>query len=271
MNESPPPAIARLVEFGEAEAYADLYNATPPDYAAQFGIGVHRIESAFMFTALAFDIPLFNRVVGLGLREPATEAMVDEAIAHFQGRGVKHFAFQTSPEAQPVGLGGWLTARNLRSPDNWVKMIRGTEPPPEIKTDLRVELIGPDDTNAFSEIAAIAFGMPPVVGAWLTPITGRAGWRHYLAFAGDGPVGCGALFVKDKIGWLGIAGTLPAARGRGAQGALMAGRIRDATELGCEWIITETGEETLANPNPSYRNMVRMGFKLIYPRPNYQP
>jgi hypothetical protein len=271
MPEPFPPAIARLVEFGEAEAYADLYHATPPDYAAQFGISVHRIESAFVFTASAFDIPLFNRVLGLGLNEPAAEARVDEAIAHFQGRRVKHFAFQTSPEARPAELNDWLTARGLRSPDNWVKMIRGTEPPPDIQTDLRVGLIGPDEADMFSQIAAIAFGMPPVVGKWLAPITGRANWRHYLAFDGGQPVGCGALFLKDKIAWLGIAGTLPAARGRGAQGAIMAQRIRDAVELGCEWIVTETGEETPENPNPSYRNMVRMGFNLAYPRPNYQP
>ena len=260
--------IARIVEFGEAEAYADFYNTTP-DYAAQFGISMQRIGSAFEFTATAFDIPLFNRVVGLGLDEPAAETMIDEAIAHFREAGVKHFACQMSPEAQPSELPGWLKARNLRVSDNWVKMIRGVEPPPAIRTDLRIELVGLEYADTYSEIAAIAFGMPPVVRPWLVPIIGRAGWRHYLALDGVRPVGCGALFVKNNIGWLGIAGTLPEARGRGAQGAIMARRIRDAIDIGCQWIITETGEETPERPNPSYRNMLRTGFKLAYPRSNY--
>ncbi len=271
MAELSATEITRLVEFGEAEAYADLYAATPAAYAAQFGIGARRLGSALVLTAAGFDIPLFNRVVGLGLNEPAAETMLDETIQHFRGAGVRHFAFQTSPEARPVDLPDWLSARGLRSPDNWVKMFRGTEQPPEIKTELRIELVGPESADAYSEIAATAFGMPPVIRPWLTPIVGRTGWRHYLAFDGERPVGCGALFVKNKIGWLGIAGTLPAARGRGAQGAIMARRIRAAIELGCEWIITETGEETPTRPNSSYRNMVRTGFKLAYPRPNYQP
>ncbi|MBI3243339.1 MAG: hypothetical protein HYZ49_13700 [Chloroflexi bacterium] len=264
-----PEEIARLVEFGEAEAYADFYAATPADYAAQFGINVQRLGSGFVFTTAAFDIPLFNRVVGLGLDEPATESMVDEAVAHFRQRGVKHFAFQQSPLARPTELPAWLAARGLRVSDNWVKVIRGTEPPPAIRTDLRVEVVGPERGDDYSEIAAVAFGMSLVIKPWLAPIMGRMNWRHYLAFDGDKPVGCGALFVKENIGWLGIAGTLPAARGRGAQGAIMARRIRDGIELGCQWLVTETGEETPTAPNPSFHNMIRTGFKPAYLRPNY--
>ena len=79
----------------------------------------------------------------------------------------------------------------------------------------------------------------------------------------------GALFVKGDVGWLGIASTLPAYRPRGAQGALMARRIRDGADLGCRWLVTETGEDTPHHPNPSYHNMLRTGFSLAYRRPNY--
>jgi hypothetical protein len=49
----------------------------------------------------------------------------------------------------------------------------------------------------------------------------------------------------------------------------MTERIREAIRQGCRWIITETGEDIPANPNPSYRNMLRSGFRLAYQRPNY--
>jgi len=39
--------------------------------------------------------------------------------------------------------------------------------------------------------------------------------------------------------------------------------------LGCKWFVTETGEETADEPNPSYHNMLRSGFELAYLRPNY--
>ena len=74
---------------------------------------------------------------------------------------------------------------------------------------------------------------------------------------------------NGEVGGLLGAATLPPERGRGAQGALMARRMRDAAEMGCKWVITETGEETPDLPNPSYRNMVRLGFKLAYFRQNY--
>jgi hypothetical protein len=49
----------------------------------------------------------------------------------------------------------------------------------------------------------------------------------------------------------------------------MVQRLRDGIEMGCEWFVTETDEDTVANPNPSYHNMLRTGFKLAYTRPNY--
>jgi GNAT superfamily N-acetyltransferase len=195
--------------------------------------------------------------------------MIAEAVTHFDGAGVKHFAFQMSPQAYPPEVPRWLAAQGLGASNNWVKMIHAPAPPPVIRTDLHIEQIGSDQADTFSEIVETAFEMPSVIRPWFNFLVGRAAWRHYLAFDGDTPVGCGALFIKNGIGWLGIGGTLPAARGKGAQGALIARRINDAIDLGCQWIITETGEETPGHRNPSYHNMVRTGFELVYPRPNY--
>ena len=261
--------IARVVEFGEARALADFYAMTPPDFAAQFGIGLRRLGPAYVFTAAAFDILLFNRVMGLGLGEPATESQLDAVLAHYAAAGVKNFGIPLSPSAQPAGLPAWLAARGLHARSSWVKMIRAPEPPANIRTELRLELAGRAQAEVLGEIAAVAFSLPPPVQSWLILTVGRPGWRHYLAYAGDRAVACGALYVADRIGWLGLGATLPEARGRGAQGALMVRRIRDAIAAGCEWTVTETGEETPGQPNPSYHNMVRTGFSLAYPRPNY--
>src|SRR5262249_41872737 len=100
-------------------------------------------------------------------------------------------------------------------------------------------------------------------------LVGREGWQHFVAYDGDTSAGTGALYIKNKIGWLGIAGTLASHRKRGAQGAIMAARIRAAAEAGCEWVITETGEDLPHHPNPSYHNMLRTGFNLAYQRANY--
>jgi hypothetical protein len=51
----------------------------------------------------------------------------------------------------------------------------------------------------------------------------------------------------------------------------MARRIRDAALAGCQWVVTETGEDSVDFPNPSYHNMLRAGFQPVYQRPNYMP
>jgi hypothetical protein len=138
-----------------------------------------------------------------------------------------------------------------------------------VATDLRIAAIGEQDAPAFASVACAAFGMPGHLRPWLEMGVGQAGWRHYLAFDGDRPVATGALFVRAGVGWLGLDSTLPEHRRRGAQGAIMAQRIRDAAALGCQWVITETGEDRAENPNPSFHNMIRTGFALAYQRPNY--
>lgn len=261
--------LARLVEVGEGEAYADMFLAAPADFAAGMGLRVERVGSAIALITAKMDFMLFNRVIGLGVMEPATEAMVDDLVALYHQAGVQNFAVQVSPSAQPSALAAWLEARGLPRRDNWAKVFRGVEPPPPVPTDLRIDVIGPDQAGAFAAVACTAFGMPDTLQPWLVAPVGRPGWRHYLAWDGDTPVATGALFVKDRIGWLGVGSTLPSHRRRGAQGAIMARRIRDGAKLGCRWLITETGEDLPDRPNSSYRNMVRTGFELAYQRPNY--
>jgi hypothetical protein len=75
--------------------------------------------------------------------------------------------------------------------------------------------------------------------------------------------------VKGATGWVGFGATLPSHRKRGGQGAIMARRIAEGIDLGCKWLVTETGEDSPERPNPSYHNMLRTGFQLAYQRPNY--
>jgi hypothetical protein len=261
--------VAHLVEIGEGEAWAEMFLSAPADVAANFGLRVERVGSAIALITDKLDIMLFNRVIGLGVMEPTTESMVDDIVQLYRNAGIQNFAVQLSPTAQPADLPVLLQAHGLPRRDNWAKVYRGTEAPPLVPTNLRIECIGPEHALAFASVACTVFGMPDSLSPWFEAAVGRPGWRHYLAWDGTVPVATGALYVRDQVGWLGVGSTLPTHRRQGAQGALMAQRIRDGIELGCRWLITETGEDTPDHPNPSYHNMVRTGFELAYQRPNY--
>jgi hypothetical protein len=257
--------LAQLVEFGEANAYVDLFAAAPPDW----GFIVERVGSAVLLLAAQAPILLFNRVIGLGLQEPATEDMVGRIAARYREAGLRQFGVQLSPAADPPELASWLQARQLTRQDRWAKVFRRPDTSAVVPTDLRIECIDERSAATFAQVARVGFGMPEALQPWLASSVGRAGWRHYVAFDDERAVASGALYVHGQIGWLGIASTLPSHRRRGAQGAIMARRIHDAAEAGCTWLVTETGEDTSAQPNPSFHNMIRTGFTLAYHRPNY--
>jgi hypothetical protein len=271
MKQLSSQEIATVVELSEANAWADMYLSAPPEIARELDLKVKYFGSAVARQMGSIDSVLVNSVVALGVAEPATEEMVDAILAFYRGASVR-FMVQLSPAAQPGELPQWLEARGIRRGPNWVKVYRGIEPPPAIQTTIRIERVGPDRSQLFAETAFEGFQFPPpfqpIIG-WIPPHLGRPGWTHYLGFDGDTPIATGALYVRDDVGWLGFASTLPAHRGRGAQGAMFAQRINDAIAQGCKLLVTETHAETADHPNPSYHNMRRMGFELVHMRANY--
>lgn len=260
--------LAEILEFAEAHDLAEWFGGMAPETVERFGVRLDRIGSAVALRMGPVDVPMFNRIVGLGLREPLDEAALERVEALYRG-GPNLFMVQLSPPALSDELHARLEARGLKRSDSWAKMIRGPEPPPEVPTDLRIEPVGPDRAEQFTAVLCEAFGMPPDYAPIASGLLGRPGWHHYAAFDGARMVATGALAVHDGVGMLGLGATLPSHRGRGAQGALMARRIRAGIALGCRWLTTYTGQDTPEQPNPSYRNMLRAGFRLAFLRPNY--
>ena len=185
--------LAELVEFGEADAYEDLFRHAPPD----LGLSVMRSGGAVLLIAPSLPIILFNRVIGLGLREPATEAALDEILARYRAAGSTTFAVQLSPSAAPSDLPAWLQARGLPLRDNWAKVYRAATPDVVVRTDLRIERIGQAHAAAFAESKL-----------------------HGIRDAGDDAalVGC-----RRRPAWL---GALPGVRRRDAGGRRCAVRER---------------------------------------------
>jgi hypothetical protein len=256
--------MAEIAEMSEANMYRTMWDSAPPDYAAQYGMSWQEVggATALLLKALP-SVALFNRVVGLGIRQPATETMLDDLIGLYTGLQTV-ICIPVGPAAQPPQLIDWLLARGFQRRSNLAKMIRGPEPAPKTETDLHVERV--DETTAVhaGKIVQSAFRMPDWVAPWFANWVQHPDVYGYLAYAGDMPVGTGGLVVSGEWGSFGAGSTLPEYRRRGAQSALFARRIQDGITLGCRWFTTETGEDTQENPNPSYHNMVRAGFQLAY-------
>jgi GNAT superfamily N-acetyltransferase len=211
---------------------------------------------------------MFNRALGVGLTQPATEAGLDEIEAFFSERGLA-YGIPLMPDAQPPELPAMLEARGFRRGYAWTKFSHPADRPAQQAGDLRVEELGADRAGIFADVFSRAYGTPDVARPTLERLPGSAGWHCFIAFDGQEPTATGALFVTGSDGWLGAAGTLPEHRRRGAQNALLAARIAVGIAAGCTALVTETGEPVDGKPGGSYRNLVRAGFEPRYVRQNY--
>lgn len=285
-----PPDPGRLVEAAEIAVYEDLFRAAPPDFARRYRLGVDRAGGAVVFRMAGLPVLLFNRALGLGMETPATEAGLDAVLAALGAPGGGACAVAVAEPARPDALAAWLDARGFALRDRWIKFLRPVEvSSPDGRTGgagdgagdtgrasgppgLRVEPVGPGDTETVSALLRAGFEMPRLLSPWQEAVVGRAGWRHFLVRIDGEPAAVGALYVNGPVAWLGMGCTAPGFRGRGAQGALLRRRLDAAAATGARWAVTEAvapgpGE----GPNPSHRNLLRAGFRPVHLRANWTP
>lgn len=253
----------------EADAWADMYGAAP----APMGLVTEEIAGARLLVAPRIPISMLNRVIGLGLSEDATAETIDRVLARLRAIGAQSPWIHVSPAARPATLVDALVERGYAPTPRptWAKVLRGREEPPEIATSLEVRDVGRDRAAELAAVLVAAHGMPPPVAPWIEALVGRPGWRAFAAVDAGRVVSGAFLFQRGDRAWLGMGGTLPSHRNRGAQGALMVRRIREAIAAGARHIVTETGEPVAGEPNPSLSNMYRCGFRKVASRMNYAP
>lgn len=261
--------IPYWLEMAEARALADIVSAVADLDGNSLGAQVDTTGDVVTFALRSIDSGFFNRSIGFGSGRPATEAGLRRILRVFREAGQTSFTVQVSPFARPSAIESWLESAGLRPGARWAKVWRDTIDPPAERTSLRIEAIGPEHREGWNRVTLTAFELPDALAPFGEATLGRSDWHHFLAFDGDQAVGAGALYVMGDIGWLGFGATLESHRGQGSQSAIFARRIRAAADLGVKLLITETGEELPDRPNPSYRNMIRAGFRLAYPRQNW--
>ena len=142
---------------------------------------------------------------------------------------------------------------------------------PQRPSGLEVSKIGCEHGAAFGAIVSAAFDLGDEAAPWLAQLPGREGWHIFMSFDRGEPAGTGAMFVRNGLAWLDFGATRPAFRRRGSQGAVLAARLRLAQELGCRQMFTCTGVAAAGDPQHSYGNILRFGFRTQYIRKNFAP
>lgn len=264
---------ALRAEAVERAALADVHRVAGPTASAELGLELRNVDGALLSMAAGDPNIVINRVVGLGLAHVARRSAVATIVGSYEGAGVGRYFLHLDPAAVPEDLPDWLEAAGLEPYKRaWAKFTRDASPPShQSRSDLEVRRIGVEHAMDFGRIAAAGFELDERWVPVLANLVGRAGWQHYVSFDGDRPAGCGAMRIFEKTGWMDWAATLPEFRRRGSQGAILERRIADGIEAGCEAFATCTGEAVEGDPQHSYRNIERYGFRRTHARANWVP
>ena len=200
-----------------------------------------------------------NRAIGVSMNELSASDV--EAIEQF---------FVDREVAPSLELSTWAPAPTIAAlarrnfTPNWFRSVFAISPRSLDVTqsaDLRIDRVGEEDVELWLDVFARGFGADHQDTRAISDEIARAsyasqGSQTFIAHLGALTVGCGAVQIVDGVAWLGGAATIPGFRGRGVQSALVAHRLRVATDLGCE-----LGAATAYSGGASARNLSRLGFQ----------
>jgi GrpB-like predicted nucleotidyltransferase (UPF0157 family)/GNAT superfamily N-acetyltransferase len=219
-------------------------------------------------TAIRTDIfPGFslNRVLGI---TEINEPFLDKIEEFYEGHEGK-FALQIPPNILDDNKILLLTSRGYTYSNSWITFYRDTSPIETRGTDLTIKEIGKEHALEFGHMLNEVFSFPHEFDEIAGSTTGAKDWVTFMAFDGDIPAGSASVCITGETAYFSFAHVLPEYRRRGVQAELMKKRIDSARVHGAKWVFVDTAESSEENPNPSYWNMLRYGFRLMYNRPNY--
>jgi GNAT superfamily N-acetyltransferase len=118
------------------------------------------------------------------------------------------------------------------------------------------------ETEGMSHIVVNALDLPGLSTVLLLGLPDRPGWHCYSASLEGREVACASMMVIDKLALMCLDATLPEARHRGCQTALIKRRLRDARRAGAETAVAEVCDEHPAGRGAA-ANLERVGFTEI--------
>lgn len=201
---------------------------------------------------------------GLGDRSPAM--VLDEIESFFASHGSPVF-HEVSPLASAEALSE-LVDRGY-APIEYSSVLflplEGIEASTPTSAPFEVRPIQPDEGELWADTTVQGWSDYPELESFLRELAPVSTQREHsislLAFENGAPVAAGAMSLYGGVLLLGGACTIPEARRRGAQSALLEYRLRHASQVGCD--VAMMGAEP---GSASQRNAERQGFRIAYTR-----
>jgi GNAT superfamily N-acetyltransferase len=263
---SPDLALAQRLERAEASANVAFVEARARMEPA---VGATWIEVAGAYAMFDGVGSPLTQTFGVGLFDPIGVTALAELEAFFTARGSS-----TSHEISTLSAGETLRllqARGYTAIEHSTVWVRPTiaspdGPPPAID----VRRIDRSEFATWARVSAQGWSsagaeVSAFVEQFGTIMAEAHGVTCFLAEVDAEPIAAAALNMTTDVALLAGASTVPSARGRGAQRALLDARLAYAAAQGIDLAMIVTQPE-----GPSKRNAERVGFRPVYNRSKWE-
>jgi ribosomal protein S18 acetylase RimI-like enzyme len=254
-----PPITSALLERLERVPFTRVWDSLKrAEQRPDNPFGVTLLEADGLYASIVSSLPhapWYNAITGL---TEENLVRLEEILRRFEGQGIKPRltlgATQLTPKLGQALFDHSLVACGVGS--TLYAVPTALERDPSSSLTVR-ELAQGEDTETFDALAVEAYGFTHPVEAALAAVQNeQPNLRRYLALEDGRSIAAGAMLVSDGIAYLAGAATIPSARGRGAQSALIRQRLSDAAQ--CSKLVVVT----TAFASQSQQNLERFGFRL---------
>ncbi|HEX8290429.1 MAG TPA: GNAT family N-acetyltransferase, partial [Pyrinomonadaceae bacterium] len=233
--------------------------------------GACRVEVAGAYAMFDGVESPITQTFCLGMFEAASDEDLGRIEAFFQERGAPVY-HEISPLADPTTF-PLLSGRGYEPFEFTNVMFRPLRPgagaAARRDSGVTVRAVGPEEYELWAQTAARGWGESEGLTDFMLGLSRVSAARRdalsFLAESGGRPVATGALSIHEGVALLAGASTVPEARRRGAQLALLDARLAYAAGRGCDLAMM------CALPgSASQRNAERQGFRIAYTRAKWR-
>jgi GNAT superfamily N-acetyltransferase len=211
------------------------------------------------------ELPMFhfNHAATVSVGDDEVERLLTGITKFFQSRGCPYICFRTSPITRPQTFTSLLEENGFEKKlEESVMVFNGEQLDNKLKSDVRIEEISERKIDVYTELFLTNFDMSK---EWKKGFNRLAlnwiqqGWKCYLAYVKERPVGTCLLSSLSRTGGIFNLSTLMEYRRRGIGTALTLRALMDSIDEENDLHILET--EKRGNAERLYK---KIGFETIH-------
>lgn len=266
-----PTKNARLIEGTELAAWQDLIDAAPDSFRIKRGLGYKQIGGGLAINFKSMPIPLFNRVIGLGLSEPLTPSVVDDIKAYYAHN--EKYLIHFFKGMEPSDIEKSLKKQGFYLAGSWERVVRDAKALPETpKNDsIIVKQVDESLKEEWVKFLIDTYGFD--FYEWPRSFALRKGWKHYVAYRQNKIVACRSFFItKDKTVFSGVDAPVPGVMTKdcGPDFAIWQKAISDRLQEGAVLFVADIELPDPHTNKDAYDGFTRLGFEIPYTRYHYR-